>query len=233
MDFRRVLIKISGESMSGSGAFGAFDLGVIQKICQNIKNVVDMGIDVSLVVGGGNIIRGKSLDNDLIDRLTSDSMGMMSTVINGLVIRRILQNIGVESIIFSSLDLPFGIQKSSDISSFDIRNRVVIFVGGTGYPYFSTDTAASINSLLCRANIILKATKTDGIYDKDPAIFNDAIHIPNLTYSDALNQNLKIMDSTAFSIAMENRIKIIVFSIFEDDCFRRALKSDIKCSIVS
>ena len=222
--------------MSGSNLHGAFDPDFIDTICRNIKNVMEDSVKVSIVVGGGNIIRGKTLvKSGCVDRITADSMGMMATVMNGLIMQRMLFNIGVDSYILSPFSLPFGIKNIKAESFFEDNDpkRVAIFVGGTGYPYFSTDTSSVLNAVLSRSDVVLKATKTDGIYDKDPAIFEDAVFIPEISYKKALELNLKIMDTTAFSMAMEHNIRIIVFSIFEKNCFKRALRSEIKSSVVS
>lgn len=191
-----------------------------------------MGIGVSVVVGGGNIVRGRSCMG--IDREDADSMGMLATTINGIALHAYLTKIGIDSVLMSNLQLPFGIENSNfrQIQQNIIYGKTLIFVGGAGQPYFSTDTISVINAITTRADIMLKATKTDGIYDKDPKQFEDAKHIPELTHKKALELGVKIMDQTAFAIAMENNIPIMVFSISENNCFVRAIQGDIKHSIV-
>ncbi|MDR3031215.1 MAG: hypothetical protein LBU35_02410 [Holosporales bacterium] len=231
---KRVLIKISGEAISGEN--DVFDSDIALKICNNIKNVIDSGILVSVVIGGGNIIRGRDfLNENIISRETADSIGMLATVMNGVLFRDIFKKIGVKSEVVSNLNLPFQI-KNSDCFSVEkliSENKLLIFVGGVAYPYFSTDTISVIAALLSKCDIILKATKTKGIYDKDPEIFEDATFIEKLTYEQAIEKNIKIMDQTAFSMAVANKhIPIYVFSIKEENCFINAIDKTIKMSVV-
>ena len=234
MDCKRVLIKISGEMISGSNG-SKFDFDAISKLCHNIKNVVDSNIDVSLVVGGGNVIRGRDFqDSNIIKQETADSVGMLSTVINGILLRDALRGIGINSELVSGLRLPFDILRNDpfNISKLTDEKKVIIFVGGTGLPYFSTDTVSVIAAFMSNCDAILKATKTDGVYDKDPYKFNDAVHISNLTYKDAIGKGLEVMDKTAFALASQRNIPIYVFSAKEDNCFVRVIKSEIKHSVV-
>jgi len=236
MTYNRILIKISGETISGSREDGAFDLDAVLAICKNIKNVIDAGISVSIVVGGGNIIRGRAFSNSKeIRKETADSMGMLSTTINGLLLKDIFKSIGINSVLVSNIKLPFNIESAdhSNVSKLIEKNKVIIFVAGTGLPYFSTDTASIISALVSRSDVVLKATKTDGIYDKDPEKYPEAKHIEEINYDEALNANIQIMDQTAFALAKANNLPILVFSIKEDNCFIRALKGEIKHSVVS
>jgi uridylate kinase len=231
---RRVLIKISGEAISNSDC--GFDFERISGICEKIKNVISEGIGVSFVVGGGNIIRGRDFAGTVaIRQETADSVGMLATVMNGIVVRDILRSNGVATEIVSPLRLPFDILQADHftISKLITEGNVIMFCGGTGLPYFSTDTISVVAAFMSQCDAILKATKTDGIYDKDPAIHNDAIQIPNLTYQKAISRNLKIMDRTAFALAEQRGIPIHIFREDEPDCFLRSINKSIKQSIVS
>ncbi|MDR0942604.1 MAG: hypothetical protein LBM19_03265 [Holosporales bacterium] len=205
----RSLIKISGEAISG--VEGKFDFEAISTICQNIKNVASEGIGVSLVVGGGNIIRGRDFKNSVnFSRKTADAAGMLATVINGIILRDSLRLNGLESEIVSTLRIPFGIKHNDSFTIADLinKNRIIIFCGGVGLPYFSTDTISIVAAFMSNCNMILKATKADGIYDKDPNIYKDAKRIPELTYQEAIDRDLKIMDKTAFALAEQKRLPI-------------------------
>ncbi len=230
MNINRVLIKISGEALSSSN--NIFDSNKILSICNDIKNIIDIGIEVSIVIGGGNIIRGRSFSE--IAREEVDSMGMIATSINGIALRNYLLKIGLESVVVSSFPLPFGIEDSNfqSIHKHIKDKKIVIFVGGAGQPYFSTDTISIINAITTRSDILLKSTKIDGIYDKDPLKFSDAEYLPKITHKEAIERNIKVMDQTAFSIAMDHDMPIMVFSIKESDCFVKAINKSIKYSLV-
>jgi uridylate kinase len=232
---KRVLIKISGEAIAGT-AGDKFDLGAVSVICHDIKAVVESGIGVSIVVGGGNIIRGRDYkDSTCLKRETADSIGMMATAINAMILRDAIKDIGIDTEIVSPLNLPFDILQSNPfvIEKLVAERKVIIFSGGLGTPYFSTDTMAIVASFLSKSDMLLKSTKTDGIYDKDPAIHSDATHIPHLTYKEAIRKNLKIMDQMAFALAEQRNLPIHVFSIKEENCFIKSIKKEIKQSIVS
>lgn len=208
----------------------------LQKLCNDIKNVLNNGINISLVIGGGNIIRGRDFNNnDLIKRETADSIGMLSTVMNGIIVRDVLKNNTIDTEIVSLLDLPFNIKKLNPFTIDNLieKNKLIIFVGGLGLPYFSTDTISVVGASLSHCNAILKATKTDGIYNKDPNIYPDAVHLDNITYDYAIQNNLQIMDDTAFSLAKQLNLPIYIFSLFEDNCFINALNKSIRISIVN
>jgi uridylate kinase len=230
---KSVLIKVSGERISG--ASGKFDGEAIEEVCGNIRSVVDSGVGVRLVVGGGNVVRGRDFqDCKFMAAETADSVGMLSTVLNAIIMRDALRAYGFKVNIVSPLGIPFDIY-SCDV--FTLRklaacSDIIIFCGGTGLPYFSTDTVAVIAAAMTRCKVLLKATKTDGIYDLDPHEFSNAQHIPELTYDDAIRRNLRVMDRTAFEIASQKKIPIYIFSVSEHDCFRRALNREIKMSVV-
>jgi uridylate kinase len=224
-NIRRVLVKISGESLSSNFIN-------VSRICSDVKSLIDEKVEVSIVIGGGNIVRGRSLNK--FQRETVDSMGMLATAINGLALQDEFRKIGINSVVLSQINLPFGIENSSptNIQKHIENNNVVIFVGGAGVSYFSTDTIAVINAIITRSDVLLKATKTDGIYDKDPAKFPEAIHIEKISHAKAIEKNLQVIDRTAFSIAMEHNLPIIIFSINEYNCFVRGINGSINRSLI-
>jgi uridylate kinase len=222
---------MSGESISGSNE-NFFDFDMARRICADIKRLLERGIKASIVIGGGNIIRGRSLGNN-IRREAADSVGMCATAINGMLLSEIFSELSVSNIILSPINMPFGIENSNIRTIEANKDRLIIFVGGTGFPHFSTDTAAVINAVIIGADILLKATKTNGIYDVDPHKYSNAKFIPNINYESAIKNNIEVMDRTAFVLAMENNLKIMVFSMNEDDCFCKAIDGDISRSIVS
>lgn len=230
----RVLIKISGEFFS-SNTGEKFNLDKLNILCENIINVLNSGIKVSLVIGGGNILRGRDFQNNkLIPRETADNVGMLATAINGIVFRDVLKSHNIDTELVSMLDLPFNILKldSFTINNLINQNKVIIFVGGLGLPYFSTDTIAVVGAFLSKCDVILKATNTDGIYNKDPKKYQDAKYLKQITYDYAISNNLQIMDDTAFLLAKQQRIPIYIFSIEENNCFVNALNNQIKKSEV-
>ena len=234
MNFKRVLIKISGELFS-SGNNG-FNNDRLNEICDNITNVISAGIDVSLVVGGGNIIRGREFQSSgIIKRETADSIGMLATVLNGIMLREMLFKRNIDCVMVSALDLPFDIKKLNPFVIDDLVNnhKTIIIVGGLGLPYFSTDTISVVGASLSYCDAILKATNTDGIYDKDPNKYEDACHLARLTYEFAIEHNLQVMDETAFLLARNLKKPIYVFSALERNCFLRAINGEIRHSIVS
>jgi uridylate kinase len=197
----------------------------LEAICEEIKAVADMGVEVGLVVGGGNIFRGLQGSDKGIDRTTGDSMGMLATVINGLALMDRLEKMGAVVRVQSAIPMdklaePY-IQRRA-IRHLE-RGRIVIFVAGTGNPYFSTDTAAALRASEISADIILKATKVDGIYDKDPHKYDDAKKYDRLTYMECLENRLSVMDSTAFSLCMDNRMPILVFDLKQKESIRSAV----------
>jgi len=223
--YKRVLLKISGEILRNQQTGEVIDDNVLLFICKEIKQVHDLGVDIGLVVGGGNIFRGQSGAMKGIERSTGDFMGMLSTMINSMAIADCFSKLGVDCRIQNSLPLkevgePFTRWKT--LHHFE-RKRVVIFSGGTGNPYFSTDTAAALRANEIGADIILKATKVDGIYDKDPKKFPESTKYHRIGYLDALNQHLNVMDSTAFSLCMDNHTKILVFDLHTPGNIKRAV----------
>jgi len=223
--FKRIILKISGEILGSRKEGEPIFAQSLEKICAEIKAVADMGVQIGLVVGGGNIFRGLQGSDKGIDRTTGDSMGMLATVINGLAIMDRLEKMGAVVRVQSAIPMdklaePY-IQRRA-IRHLE-RGRIVIFVAGTGNPYFSTDTTAALRASEISAEIILKATKVDGIYDKDPHKFNDAKKYQSLTYMECLEKRLSVMDSTAFSLCMDNKMPILVFDLEKEQSIRTAV----------
>jgi uridylate kinase len=213
--YKRIVLKLSGEALRERGARENISPQIVREIAQRIKEVRDLGVQTSVVIGGGNIWRGLSASHRGMDRTTADYMGMLATVINGLALQSALVQAGVETRVQTAIEMknvaePFILGRA--IRHLEL-GRVVIFVAGTGNPYFSTDTTAALRASEIRADIILKATKVDGVYDRDPNIDSNAKRFDRLTFSEALTQRLQVMDSTAFSLCMDNRIPIVVFDM--------------------
>lgn len=222
--YRRVLIKLSGEALMGYQNFGV-DPGMMKNIACQIKDVHDLGVEIAVVVGGGNIIRGVAVSEAGFDRATGDYMGMLATVINSLALQNALEKEGVYTRVLSAIHMaevaePFIRRRA--IRHLEKR-RVVIFAAGTGNPYFSTDTAAALRAMEIRAEVILKATKVDGVYDSDPSKNKDACLFERLTYFDVLEKGLKVMDTTAISLCMDNRLPIVVFNLRREGNIKRAV----------
>ncbi len=210
------MLKISGESLAGSNEQG-FDFDILNDLSDSIKKLHSKNLKISIVLGGGNFIRGSSFSNGVVDRVTSDYMGMLGTVINSLALQSNLKKIGVESRVMTAISInkvaePYIKNKAS--THLD-KNRVVIFASGTGNPFFSTDTAAVLRASEMRSDVIFKGTKVDGIYDKDPINNSDAKKISEISYSDYLNKEIKVMDATAISLAKDRSLPIIIFSILK------------------
>ena len=212
--YKNIMLKISGESLAGSNEQG-FDFNILNDLSNSIKELQSKDLKISIVLGGGNFIRGSSFSNGVVDRVTSDYMGMLGTVINSLALQSSLKKIGVESRVMTAISINRVAEpyiKNKATSHLD-KNRVVIFASGTGNPFFSTDTAAVLRASEMKSDVILKGTKVDGIYDKDPISNKDAKKIPIISYTDYLNKDIKVMDATAISLAKDRSLPIIIFSI--------------------
>ncbi|MGZ4961649.1 MAG: UMP kinase [Limisphaerales bacterium] len=222
--YRRILLKLSGEALGGKGSMG-IGSAAVQETARQIAEVRELGVQIVIVVGGGNIFRGLSGSEQGIERATGDYMGMLATVINALALQDQLEKLGIETRVQSAISMPQVAE--SFIRRRAMRHlekgRVVVFGGGTGNPYFSTDTAAALRANEIGAEVILKATKVDGIYDSDPAKNPKAKRYGQITYLDALQKQLKVMDSTAFSLCMDNKMPIIVFDLFKSHNLRRVV----------
>ena len=220
--YKRVILKISGEALAGVSGFG-LDFNVAKRIALEIKELIDMGVEVGTVVGGGNIWRGRSGEG--MDRTTADYMGMMATCINALALQDSLEQVGVKTRVQTAIEMkeiaePFIRRRAMRHLE---KGRVVIFAAGTGNPYFSTDTTAALRAAEIEADIILLAKKVDGVYDKDPHKYSDAKKYDTLSYIEVLEQGLQVMDSTATSLCMDNEIPILVFGLDEPGNIKRAM----------
>lgn len=213
-NYKRILLKISGESLQGDLGFGVSP-AVVEEIASEIKEVQALGIEIGIVIGGGNIFRGMHAAQQGMDRVTADYIGMLATVINSLALQDALEKIGVATRVLTSF--PMRALAEPYIRRRAVRHlekgRVVVFGGGTGNPYFTTDTTAALRAVEMNADIILKATKVDGVYDKDPIKYKGAKKFTSLKYIDALKKRLKVMDSTAISLCMDNNLPIVVFNL--------------------
>jgi len=212
--YKNIMLKISGESLAGDNEQG-FDFDILNDLSNNIKKLADKKIRISIVLGGGNFIRGSSFSNGVVDRVTSDYMGMLGTVMNSLALQSNLEKVGVPSRVMTAISInrvaePYIKNKATRHLE---KNRVVIFASGTGNPFFSTDTAAVLRASEMKSDIIFKGTKVDGIYEDDPIKNPNAKKISEISYNDYLNQDIKVMDSTAISLAKDRTIPIIIFSI--------------------
>lgn len=231
--YNRVLLKLSGEILAGDQHFG-LDYDAIGGICEQIAEVAAEGIAISMVVGGGNIIRGAQTKR--IERAQADYMGMLGTVINALALQDTLERMGQPTRVQSAIEMKQVAEtviRRRAIRHLE-KGRIVIFAAGTGSPYFSTDTTAALRASEIGADCVLKATKVDGIYDKDPVKYPDAVKLPRLSYNDALRMQLKVMDAAAFALCQDNKIPIVVFDALKKGNLRRLLVDGEKIgSIVS
>jgi uridylate kinase len=233
--YKRIILKLSGEVLRNSKNGDPIDWNSLERICYQIKEIHELGVEVSIVIGGGNIFRGISGEKSGVDRTTGDYMGMLATVINGLAFMECLEKMGVLTRVQSSIPMnqvaePFILRRA--IRHLE-KGRVVIFVAGTGNPFFSTDTAAALRASEIGAQIIMKATKVDGIYDRDPIKYPNAAKYENISFIDALKQRLDILDSTAFSLCLDNNVPILVFNLKAEHAIRRAVMGETIGTLVS
>ena len=223
--YKRVLLKISGESLMGNQDFG-IDTAMVSRVASEIADVVSQNIQVCLVIGGGNIFRGMSAAAVGMERATGDYMGMLATVMNALAMQNALEQLKIDTRVQSALPIdavcePYIRRRAMRHME---RGRVVIFAAGTGNPFFTTDTAAALRASEMNCNILMKGTRVDGVYSADPEKEADAVRFNSLSYLDVLSQDLKVMDATAISLARENNIPILVFSVTQTGGFDKALK---------
>lgn len=212
--YRRILIKLSGESLSGDQPFG-IDVPACTHYAEAIGRLIHSGIEVAVVIGGGNLCRGQSLKELGIARSPADQVGMLATLMNGLVLQQSIENLKLNTQLFTALDCPQVAPRYNwrDANQALSEKKAVIFSGGTGNPYFTTDSAAALRASEIGADLLLKATKVDGIYDKDPLRHPDAKLFPTLSYNETLVKNLKVMDATAFALCRDNKIPILVINM--------------------
>ena len=233
LPYKRVLLKMSGEVLMGDQEFG-LDPNTVQRVAADIKDVRDTGIEVCVVVGAGNIFRGVSGASQGMDRTTADYMGMLGIAINALALQNALEQLGVPTRVQSALRMdaicePYIRRKAMRHME---KGRVVIFSAGTGNPYFTSDTTAALRASEMDCDALFKATKVDGVYSADPKKDENATHFANISYMDVLTKDLKVMDATAISLARENNVPIVVFSILEDGNFKNVMAGNAKCTVV-
>jgi len=225
--FSRVLLKLSGESLAGDQGYG-IDPNTINTIAAEIREVVNQGVQLALVIGGGNIFRGLAASSKGMDRASADYMGMLATMINSLAMQDALEKVGVATRVQSAIDMqevaePYIRRRAMRHLE---KGRVVIFGAGTGNPYFTTDTAASLRAMEINAQVILKGTKVDGVYSADPKKDPDAVKLPKLTYIDVLKRGLQVMDATATSLCMDNNLPIIIFDLTTEGNIKRVISGE-------
>ncbi len=232
---KRVLVKFSGEALSGDNGFG-IDTSILKFIADEIKSLVTHNIEVGIVIGGGNIIRGVSAAKDgIIKRTSGDYMGMLATVINSVAMQEALEHVGMEVRVQSAIKMEaicetFIVRRAQ--RHFE-KERIVIFAAGTGNPFFTTDTAATLRAIEIGADMIIKATKVDGVYDKDPKKFLDAQKLRELTYDRAMDDSIKVMDDTSIALAKDNHLPIVVCNMFEKGNLLKIIEGNLdNCSIV-
>ena len=233
--YNRILLKLSGEALMGDQEFG-ISSETITSYARQIKEIADLGVEVGIVIGGGNIFRGLSGTEQGIDRVTGDHMGMLATVINSLALQNAIELLGVPTRVQTAIEIPKVAEPfiKRRAQRHLEKGRVVIFGGGTGNPYFTTDTAAALRAIEINADVVIKATKVDGIYDKDPVKFADAKKYTEVTYTEVLNKDLKVMDATAISLCGENKLPIVVFdSLTEGNIKRVILGEEIGTTVIN
>jgi uridylate kinase len=232
--YQRIILKVTGEVFAGSLDFG-IDVATVKAFAQEIKEVKELGCDLALVIGGGNIFRGAVASEIGMDRASADTIGMLATVINSLALQDALEKLGVSTRVLSAIEMrqvaePYIRRRATRHLE---KGRVVIFAGGTGNPYFTTDTTASLRAMEIGAQVILKATKVDGVYDADPVKNSAAKRFDELSYIEVLNRELKVMDSTAISLCMDNNLPIIVFNLMEKGNIKRVVSGEPIGTLVS
>ena len=226
--YKRVLLKLSGEALMGKQEFG-ISTDMINMFSKQIVELANLGIEIAIVIGGGNIFRGMSGEEQGIDRVTGDHMGMLATVINALALQNTIEKLGVQTRVQTGLEIPrvaepFIKRKAQRHLE---KGRVVIFGAGTGNPYFTTDTAAALRGMEIEADIVMKGTKVDGIFDKDPAKYADAKKYDTITYSDVIAKGLQVMDTAAISLCMDNNLPILVFDSLVDGNIKKAVFGEV------
>ena len=233
--YKKILLKLSGEALMGDQEFG-ISSDVIASYAKQIKEIVDLGVEVSIVIGGGNIFRGISGAAQGVDRVTGDHMGMLATVINSLALQNSIEKLGVPTRVQTAIEMPKVAEPfiKRRAQRHLEKGRVVIFGAGTGNPYFTTDTAAALRAIEMETDVVIKATKVDGIYDKDPVKYPDAKKYETVTYNEVLAKDLKVMDATAISLYRENKLPIIVFnSLIEGNLKKVVMGEHIGTTVVA
>ena len=225
--YKKILLKLSGEALMGDQEFG-ISSDVITSYAKQIKEIVDLGVEVSIVIGGGNIFRGLSGAAQGVDRVTGDHMGMLATVINSLALQNSIEKLGVPTRVQTAIEMPKVAEPfiKRRAQRHLEKGRVVIFGAGTGNPYFTTDTAAALRAIEMETDVVIKATKVDGIYDKDPVKYPDAKKHETVTYNEVLAKDLKVMDATAISLCRENKLPIIVFNSLDEGNLKKVIMGE-------
>ncbi|RRD23391.1 UMP kinase [Fusobacterium canifelinum] len=225
--YKKILLKLSGEALMGDQEFG-ISSDVITSYAKQIKEIVDLGVEVSIVIGGGNIFRGISGAAQGVDRVTGDHMGMLATVINSLALQNSIEKLGVPTRVQTAIEMPKVAEPfiKRRAQRHLEKGRVVIFGAGTGNPYFTTDTAAALRAIEMETDVVIKATKVDGIYDKDPVKYPDAKKYQTVTYNEVLAKDLKVMDATAISLCRENKLPIIVFNSLDEGNLKKVVMGE-------
>lgn len=231
---KRILLKLSGEALMGDHEFG-LDPNTVDRIAKEIADVHHLGIEICMVIGGGNIFRGMSASAEGMERVSADNIGMLGTVMNGLAMQAALESIGIQTRVQSAIEMnaicePFVRRRALRHMQ---KNRVVIIVAGTGNPYFTTDSAAALRASEMDCDLLLKATKVDGIYDKDPMQYDNALRYDHISFQDVLVKDLKVMDTSAMSLCRDNHIPIVVFSLFENNMFEKIMRGGGHYTLVS
>lgn len=232
--YQRVLLKFSGEALMGSGDFG-LDAATLRKVVSEVRALHDLGIEIGIVVGGGNIFRGAQIEGAGIQRTTGDNMGMMATVINALALRDVIDDMGMDAMVFSAMSIE-GVShgfNANHVKKQLVEGKVAIFAAGTGSPFFTTDTAAALRGIEIDADIVLKATKVDGIYTADPVKDSSATRYNHLSYDEVIQKNLQVMDMTAFVLCRDHNMPIRVFDMFKEDAVIRIVQGENEGTLVS
>jgi uridylate kinase len=225
--YRRVLLKLSGESLAGDRGFG-IDFGVVARLAEELQQIHALGANIGLVLGGGNIVRGTTASQQGMDRVSADYMGMLATVINALAMQDILERTGIETRVMTAIRMeelaePYIRRRAQRHLE---KGRVVLFAGGTGNPYFSTDTAAVLRALEIEADLLIKATNVDGVYSADPKLDPKAEFLPEVSFQDAMVRGLRVMDANAFGLCKENQLPIVVMNVNQDGAIARVLQGE-------
>ena len=235
LKYKRILLKFSGEALMGNGDFG-LDAETLKSVVSQVKSLRDLGVEVGIVVGGGNIFRGAQIQGSGIQRTTGDHMGMMATVINALALRDVVESMGMKAHVLSAMSIEgiatdgFNANAAKKMLS---SGEVVIFAAGTGRPFFTTDTAAALRGVEIDADIVLKATKVDGIYTADPVKDSSATRYQSLTYDEVIQKNLQVMDMTAFVLCRDHNMSIRVFDMFKENAVIRIVQGEDEGTLVS
>jgi uridylate kinase len=234
LKYKRILFKVSGESLMGGQSFG-HDMNALTKTSQEIANIHKLGVQISIVVGGGNIVRGSKISNDVIDRVNADYMGMLATVINGIALQGGIEKCGVKTRMLSAVNIDRICEEYTQRHAIQYLESgyINIFVAGTGNPYFTTDTASILRASEVNCDVVLKGTQVDGVYNKDPKKNPDAVRYDKVSFDEAIQKDLRVMDPTALTLARDNNMPILVFKISNQDAFQQVLSGEGIFSLIT